>query len=144
MAAAPHFGRGGPRGRALALTVVAGNRQALSDHDSTPNVIVWQADDTAGASRYVAPVRQKMQWLSAAGLSGAPPPPKPPSWRHKKKPAAVSVGSAAATRAPANVKAMPCRTSARISVPAVSRCHQFLGLSTIRSMRDPIYDKIQT
>ena len=78
MAAAAHAGRGGPRGRALALTVVAGNCHVLSDHDNTPNLIAWQCDAAAGGSRYVAPVRQKMQWLSATGLSGAPPPAKPP------------------------------------------------------------------
>ncbi len=107
-AAARYAGGGGPRGRALALIVAAGNRHALNDHDNTANVIVWDSDAAAGASRQVAPARQKMQWLSAPGLSGEPPPDVPPSWRHNSKPAELAaLAGSAANRAPAKVKAMP-------------------------------------
>jgi len=51
MAAGRYARKGGPRGRALALTVAAGNRHALNDHDNAANVIVWDSDAAAGASK---------------------------------------------------------------------------------------------
>jgi hypothetical protein len=133
-AATRHAAVGGPRGRALASTVVGAKRQATSGHGVAEISTGQNTVETAGGSSMKpGPATQKTQWVSPAGPPGSPGCSDAVlSWRQSAKPAqsvalAASAESGAPLGAPAMAadiaKAMPCTNKAQMRRHAVSRRH---------------------